>query len=217
MLAEAANLALPDPSATDRKRWEGEVTDGVNHLHDRVDAIDERSGMWAVTFSGASAAVAQFMTERCPDGLGRDDVRLEELQAACPDFSGDEIADALGELQSYGLVEAVAFLGSGGIYTLTQRGYEAFDPPLMSWNPKEDARQIAALAVAPERRDGVNTFELEPLLGWPRRRFNPAFQIVLDFISPGGIDNTIQPYFPACGFYMTSSERAQLKRFANGR
>lgn len=156
------------------------------------------------------------MTERCPDGLGRDDIRLEDLQEALPDFSEDDIVDGLGELESYGLVDVLQFLGGGGIYTLSALGYEALDPPIMGWNPREDARQVAALAAAPERRDGVNATELETVLGWPRRRFNPAFRIVLDFIHPGRIDNTIQPYFPALGFFTTSAERAQLRRFALG-
>lgn len=215
-LAEAAELGLPNPTEADRRRWEGDVTDGVNNLHGRVDNLDGRTGMRAVTFSGARADVAKFMIERCPDGLMRDDVTLEQLQEAYPDCGQDEIIEALGYLESYGLVESTEFLGGDGFYNLTARGYEALDPPIMGWNPREDARQIAALIVAPGRLESVTAFELEAELGWPRRRFNPALRAVLNFIHPGRIDDTIQPYFPACGFFTTNAERAQLRRFVAG-
>lgn len=215
-LAEAADFGLPNPTEADRRRWEGDVTDGINNLHGRVGEMDERSGERAVTFSGAPADIARFMIERCPDGLMRDDVTLEQLREACPDYEEQDLIEALGDLESYGLVEATEFLGGDGFYNLTAYGYEVLDPPIMGWNPVEDARRIAALIVAPERCDSVTAMELESELGWSRRRFNPALRIVLGFIHPGRIDDTIQPYFPACGFFTTNAERSQLRRFATG-
>lgn len=215
-LAEAANLGLPNPTDADRRRWESDLTNGVNNLHGRVDSLDERTGLRAVTFSGPLADVSKFMIERCPDGLMRDDVTLEQLQEAFPHYGQEEIVEALGDLESYGLVKAAEFFGSDAFYNLTAYGYEVLDPPIMGWNPAEDARRIAELATQPERHDSVMATELETKLGWPRRRFNPALRIVLGFIHPGRIDDTIQPLFPACGFFTTNAERSQLRRFAAG-
>lgn len=216
LLAEAADLTLPNPAERDRQRWEGDITDGVNSLHGRVDELDARAGNLAVTLSGASASIAKHMIEHCPDGLARDDITAADLQEALPDFTADEIIEGLADLESYGLLCATDFLNGDGYYTLTESSYRALDPPIMGWNPEEDARQVAALAVGTEYQDGVMANSLEQSLDWPRRRFNPAFRVILNLIDPSCVDDTMQPYYDAAGFYLSNADRARLRHFAGG-
>lgn len=211
-IAEAADALLPDPEATDRKRWEGEVTDGVNTLRGDVDDIDRRTGKQTVTLSEGASAAAKYLVEHCPDGLARHDVTFAEIKNACPDLSRDALLDGLGDLENFGLVETESFIGAPDEYRLTQTGYEVLDPPIMGWSPMDDARQLAALVVG--RRDDVRTSELEVALGWPRRRFNPALRIVAGFIRT--IEDRIQPHYVTTGLYPTNAEFAQLRRFAAG-
>ncbi|MBO9712678.1 hypothetical protein [Sphingomonas sp.] len=214
LLAEAAGEVLPDPTEADRRRWEGDVTDGVNNLHGRVEKIAQQTGARTVSLTGGSAVAAKYMVEHCPDGLAHTWVSIDEIAAAYPDVERQEIKDGLGDLESYGLVSTISFIGSPDRYKLTQYGYEVLDPPIMGWSPKEDARQVAALAV--KQQDGVRSADLEAALGWPRRRFNPALRIVVDFVEPGRVSQSLQPDYVTRWFSPNNMERAQLRRFAAG-
>jgi hypothetical protein len=213
MLAEIADASLPDHEARDRERWEGDVTEGVNRLHGRVNDIDERTGKRTVSLTGAPALAAKCMVERCPDGLTHDVVSLADLQGAYPDLSKDELLDGLGELEGYGLIESISFIGSPDEYRLSQYGYEVLDEPIMGWNTEDDAREIAALVV--KKRDNIRSADLEAELGWPRRRFNPALRLVVDFIDRGRVSQEIQPDYVTRYFSPNNAELAQLRRFAS--
>jgi len=214
VLTEIAEACVPDHEARDRTRWEGDVTEGVNSLHGRVDDIDERTGERRMTLTGATALAAKYLVERCPDGLMQDEITLADLQAAYPDSSKDEFLDGLGDLESFGLIESISFIGSPSEYRLTQYGYEVLDEPIMGWDTTTDARAIAALVV--QQRDGVRSADLEASLGWPRRRFNPALRMVVDFVDPGRVGQSLQPDYVTRHFSPNNAELAQLRRFAAG-
>jgi len=206
---------MPDHEALDRERWEGAVTDGVNLLHGRVDDIDARTSTCAVTFSGAAADIASYMIKRCPDGLARDQVSKNELIEQFSEYSRDELLDGLGDLESYHLVDSMEFANDEAFYRLTESAYEALDPPILGWNTIEDARKVAALAV--KNRDYVLTYDLEKELDWPRRRFNPAHRLVVQFIHPAHVSGELQPHYVTPQFNPSAGELAQLRRFAAGR
>lgn len=212
VLAEIADVSVPDHEAQDRDRWEGDVTDGVNHLHERVDDIDERTGKRTVSLTGPTALIAKYMAEHCPDGLANDDVTVADLRTAYPDVSKEDLLDGLGDLESYGLIESISFIGSPSEYRLTHYGYEVLDGPIMGWNTEEDARAIAALVV--QKREDIRSADLEALLGWPRRRFNPALRVVVNFIDPGRVSQSLQPDYVTRYFSPSNAELAQLRRFA---
>jgi len=214
-LAEAAGMLLPDPTAKDRARWEGDVTGSVNRLHGRVDDIDQRTGKKTVSLEGGAAVAAKHMVESCPDGLAQHWVGVEDIYQAYPDVPRDEIVGGLGDLESYGLVSTVSFIGAPDRYKMTQYGYEVLDGPVMGWNTTQDARQIAALALQ-GNRDGVRVAELDAALGWPRRRFNPALRMVVDFFDSGRVSQSIQPDYVTRWFSPNNAERAELRRFAAG-
>jgi hypothetical protein len=211
VLSEIADASIPDREARDRRRWEGEVTHGVNDLHGRVDGL-EQPGVRAVRFTGAAAEIATYLTKRCPDGLARDDVSKADLLAEFPQFDRDELLEGIGTLESYGLVTSMEFFNDEAIYTLTEAAYEALDPPIMGWNTRADAREVAALAAT--KRDYVMTHELEQTLGWPRRRFNPAHRLIVEMIDPGHVSDELQPNYVTLQFNPSNAELARLRRFA---
>lgn len=213
-LTEIVEASMPDHEARDRERWEGDVTDGVNHLHGRVDDIDARTGRRAVTFSGAAADIATYMIKRCPDGLAQDHVSRDELVKQFSEYSRDELLDGLGDLESYALIDIMEFANDEAIYRLTESAYEALDPPIMGWNTVEDARKVAALAV--KNRDYVLTYDLEKELSWPRRRFNPAHRLIVQFVHPAHVSDELQPHYVTPQFNPSTGELAQLRRFAAG-
>jgi hypothetical protein len=210
-LAEVADAFLPDHEARDRNRWEGEITDGVNDLYSRVD--DGRGGHH-VTISGVAAELAAHFIKRCPDGLARDDISRDQLTAAFPNLTRDELLDGLGVLEMYRLIESMEFANDEAIYTLTESAYEALDPAIMGWNTREDARHIAALAA--DKRDYVMTYELEKAVGWPRRRFNPAHRLVVEMIDSAHVSDELQPHYVTPQFNPSNAETARLRLFAAG-
>ena len=209
---ELVNM-LPDPTADRRKQWERDVSDGVNDLSGRVSKIDERTGARQVTITGGAAAAATHMVKSCPDGLAQQWSSIEDLMQAYPDLSRDELLDGLGDLENYGLVKSIDFIGSPPRYQLEEGAYVAFDPAVMGWDPKEDARTLAREALA--TRDTVNVATLDEKLGWPRRRLNPALRIVVGFVGEGRVSHTIQPDYVTRHFAPNNAERAALRAFSS--
>lgn len=129
-LSEAADQLLPDPSKNDQKRWEIEITRGVNSLEDRVDLLGSKHETTA-SFSGGAAAAAQYLAKHCPDGLSQHYVDAETIAESNPDFTVDEIIEGLGELEAFGLAEPADWMGGGNTYRITASGYEALDRPTL--------------------------------------------------------------------------------------
>lgn len=213
-LAELADEVLPDHEAEDRERWEGEVTDGVNDLHGRVNGIDERTRTKSEIISGAAAFIAHFMAERCKDGLMNDWVTPADIREATSELTDQEILEGFGDLESFGLVDQYRTINGPKRFHLTQIGYEQLDHQILGWSTTADARTIAGIVA--RSGNSVNTAELERELGWPRRRLNPALRIVVGFIHPGRVSETMQPDYVTRHFFMDDAERAWLRRFAAG-
>jgi hypothetical protein len=211
-LAELADAALPNPEHKDRKRWEGEVTDGVNTLHGKVGEISEQLAPATVTIGGPAAAIAKHMVQNCPDGLMQEWMSIDDLQPACPEFGKRELLNGLGDLESYGLIESISFIGKAPDYRLTQDAYEQLDLPIMNWDTMKDARELARLSL--KSLDGVSVVELEKATGWPRRRLNPALRIVVGFVGHGRVSQTMQPDYVTRHFSPNNAERARLRQFA---
>ena len=74
VLAEIGNAVIPDPTARDRERWEGEITDDVNELDTRVLDLQGAVTPQKESLSDAAALIAKLMVETCPDGLAHTSV-----------------------------------------------------------------------------------------------------------------------------------------------
>jgi hypothetical protein len=209
---ELANELLPDPSSEARKQWELEVSEGVNNLNDRVDNIDDRTAARNIELTGGTAAVAKYLIEHCPDGLAHEWTIIEQLCEAYPDLSKQELLDGLGDLESYGFIKEVSFIGSLSRYKLATSAYEVLDGPVMGWDTKADARELAKEALT--HSGTVRVRALDEKMGWPRGRFNPALRLVVNFVEDGRVSKTIQPEYVTMHFAMNNAERLQLCRFA---
>jgi hypothetical protein len=208
---ELVNL-LPDPTATRRKRWEQDVSEGVNDLNSRVAELDQRTGALHVTLTGGAAAAAMHMIRSCPDGRAQQWTSVDDLVAEFPDLTRDELLDGLGDLELNGLVGTISFIGSPPRYKLDESAYAALDPPILGWDPKEGAKVLAREAL--KSRGTVSVVKLEKALGWPRRRLNPALRIVVDFVGSGRVSQTIQPDYITQHFSPNNAERAALRAFS---
>lgn len=213
-LAEAADVAMPDPTDDARRRWEGRVSEGVNVLRGRVDDLHERVDGPTVTLTGGAVACATHLIEGCPDGLAGRYVAAEEIALANPDLAMGDLLDGLGELESYGLIEPLDVVGGAGCYCLTQAGYEALDLPIMGWDTAADAREIAAWSLC--QGTAVDVAVMNAALGWPRRRLNPALGMVLRQIDPTNVSREIQPDYVTAYFALDNADRARLRRVSAG-
>lgn len=212
-LAEAADVAMPDPSDDARRRWEGRVSSGVNALRGSVDDLRERVDGPTVNLTEGAAACATHLIQGCPDGLAGRYVAAEEIASANPDLAMGDLLDGLGELESYGLIDPLDVIGGAGCYCLTQAGYETLDLPIMGWDTVGDAREIAAWSLRQD--DAVDVAAMNAALGWPRRRLNPALGMVLREIDPTNVSREIQPDYVTAYFALDNADRARLRRFAS--
>jgi hypothetical protein len=116
---------------------------------------------------------------------------VADLQAPAMD-----IAEALDELKSVGVVQLIRGLGGdlAGIQEVwpEPKLFLALDKYAMPWNPSEDAVRIAVRLLNNESRSS-STVKMAQSLGWSPRRFNPA----LHFLASNGIIDVIE----VCGTF----------------
>lgn len=95
----------------------------------------------------------------------------------------DDIAEAVDELESLGLVSPTRTIGAGqlGFIRLMPkpRLFAVLDGLLMPWNPEEDARTVAA-EILNSANGALVTQVLAQQLGWTPRRMNPAITVLID-------------------------------------
>lgn len=211
MLSELAGTLLPDATAIEREHWEKNVSHGVNAAHDRLDELEGTSTQ-EETVGGLAAQVAKLLIEQCPDGHHREWVDAPSLAAELGSDAAS-VLDAIGELQVYGLVETRKLIGAPDRVRLTAGAYTQLDHQIMGWNTMDDARHVAGLVL--EMGQSARTADLHRSTGWEKRRFNPAFSIVLGFVHDGPISAENQPDYPTRFFYLSPADRARLRRFLN--
>lgn len=103
----------------------------------------------------------------------RDQVDFEDLRFVCQN------------LQCDGLISIErSFEHSDAHIRLISTFYHAFDPLYLGSDPKADARQIARLLM--ERHGLVAPAKMRQAFGWCKRRFNPAYRIILDELLKAG-------------------------------
>ena len=212
VFAEVADVILPNPAAEDRKRWEGEITEGHNSLLEQVNS-SLGSNVTEFVISGAAAVIAKSMIEGCSDGLAHTWVSMEEILSIFDGTERQQALDGLGDLESMGLIESMGFIGGASQYCLTGSGYEALDLDVMGWSPREDAKDLVRLLK--NAGDGVDVSDLFQDSGWPKRRFNPALRIILGFISHDCISRESCMDFVTNWFLPSNAELARLRRFSS--
>lgn len=210
-LAEAADQCLPDASARDRERWEGEITESVNGLEVQVAALGSNASC-AIQLSGPASAIGFFMARQCPDGMGDHYVASDFMASALPALSADDLTDGLGELEALGLIVSLDLIGSDEHYAIAAAGYVAFDQPAMGWNTAEDAQVLTSWAL--EQGDTAELSRFQDSSGWSARRINPALELVLEHVAPENVSKEVPRAYHTNYFYMSKADRARLRRHA---
>lgn len=198
------------PSEMERavEAWRGEVTAAVNDLEVRVRVIEAHIAP-RLAIGEPALALALWLTKRSDNGLG-DPLDFDDLRAAFPDVSKDDLEEACFELEHLGLAETSAILGHA-IYNLapTYALFWAFDPIVEGTDPLADACEIAKAMIADSSLGTIS--RLDEKLNWPRRRLNPAVAKLMPLIGIKG--NERQSRYPTTAFMIGSEDRFRLKRF----
>jgi hypothetical protein len=198
---------FPSKSDQGREDWEAALTERSNEHGER---LDRHEGMLAPTetIEGFPARLLTRLARECPDGLSMQDYDLDALSALFPDEDRQSIKDAVFDLKALGLLKSWDFIGGWRI-ALAEDTYEQVDPQVMGWDTKADAVVIARLMLA---EDTGHAPELHEKTGWSKRRFNPAFRLLLPLFPEGRIRRVMQPDYPSLGVVLADDDRAKLRR-----
>ena len=155
--------------------------------------------------------MGRHMAEHCVDGLpGHFD---DDLLIAFPDEDRTSISLALAELEAEGLVTLSRVLGPHlPRVRTTVELFIACDAAITGQDPVEDSVVIARLLIDKPKLGG-NTRNLDQELGWERRRFNPAFALVIPNVAEGRVRRSIQNEYPTMGIILADEDIVQLRRY----
>ena len=166
-------------------------------LHDDLSPLAQRMG--------------RYMAEHCVDGLpGHFD---DKLLTAFPEEDRKSISLALAELEAEGLVTLSHVIGPHLPRVRTTVDlFVACDAAITGQDPVEDSVVLARMLIDNPRLGG-HTRNLEQAVGWERRRFNPAFALVVPNVAEGRVRTSIQNEYPTMGVILADEDIVQLRRY----
>ena len=206
-LARIYQVTFPSKFEQDLAHWRGEISAAVDDHDARLVALEAERP--ALVLSEDAVTLASWLSLTSPAGLG-DPVDYTEMTAAFPGASARDLQDAAAELEMYGLAQVSKAMGHP-LLRITPRTtlFALFDPVTVQTSPQSDAVEIAKAALD---LDSGHAPELEAHIGWPRRRFNPAFALLLTLVADGRVRQVIQADYPRLGFKMAAEERIRFKK-----
>lgn len=142
-----------------------------------------------------------------------------DVQKAFPDASERDLAKALAELASEGMVTLSRPMGRVIPYfSVTSDLFATFDPVACGTDPHIDAcvliRRI--LDDAKEKNQthySVRSSKLLEETGWSSRRFNPALSLLIAQVASGRVSTTMDNKFAARSFVVMAEDELNLERF----
>jgi len=198
---------LPSQSERNRDDWERAVSERSNEHDDRLDRHEDMIAP-TETIDGLPARMLARLARECPDGLSTQDYDLDALCALFPDDDRQSIRDAVFDLKAIGLLKSWDFIGGWQI-ALSEDAYAQIDPQVMGWDTEADAVEIARLMLA---ENTGHAPKLHEKTGWSKRRFNPAFRLLLPMFPDGRVRRVLQPDYPSLGVVIADEDRAKLRR-----
>ena len=90
--------------------------------------------------------------------------------------------------------------------------FVACDPAITGQDPVEDSVVLARMLIDSPQLGG-STRNLEQAVRWERRRFNPAFALVVTNVAPGRVRGSIQNDYPTVGVILADEDIIQLRRY----
>lgn len=168
----------------------------------RCDMIEDLSEL--------AQRLGRHMADRLENGMVghfRDD-----LLEAFPDEDTGDIAKALSELQSDGLVTLRRLIGPVLPSVQTNVAlFEACDPAITGHSPLEDSVALAQMLIDDPELGHVP--DLEAATGWPRRRFNPALGLLMREFPERRRRMVDHQDYPTLGLIVGDDEIASLRRY----
>ncbi len=166
-------------------------------MHDHLSSLTQQLG--------------RFMAEQCSDGLPGH--FAEELIEAFPDEDRKSLSLALAELEAEGLVTLSHVLGPHlPRVRTTVELFIACDAAITGHDPIEDSVVLARLLIEDPKLGG-SASNLEQASGWERRRFNPAFALVIPNVADGRVRKSLQNKYPTMGVLLADEDIVQLRRY----
>lgn len=165
------------------------------------------------SLTGVAVKLAVALAQAPGDGMHEKARSLDEIVVLLPGEDTQAVEEAVFELESLGLVKITRAIGKHWWLRLTQLFYEQVDHQVMGWNTNEDARTLAKLLLEDESRTA--TVRLHESSGWGKRRFNPAFQALINQIPDERISKERQPNYPSNSLFLLPEDRARLRRFVS--
>lgn len=155
--------------------------------------------------------VGRHMAERCTDGLPGH--FSDELLGVFPMESRDSLGIALAELEAENLVTLSCVIGGElpRVYT-TVHLFVACDAAITGHDPVEDSVLLARMLIDNPELGGW-AGDLEAAVAWDRRRFNPAFALVIPNIGEGRVRRVIQNEYPSMGVLVVAEDVVRLRRY----
>lgn len=201
----------PPKAEVERDTWQEAITDRSNEHDVR---LDYHQSMLAPTetITGLQAQLLAAMVQDCPDGLAHKHYETEELCTLLPDAEPQAVEDAAFDLEALGLLKARKWI-NGWSMALNPGTYAQIDAQVMGWDTYKDAVTVAELMLAEDTGHAPN---LHAKTGWEKRRFNPAFAMLLPLFPPGRVRQVIQADYPSLGVVLAAEDRAALRRYVRG-
>lgn len=155
--------------------------------------------------------LGRHMAERCTDGLPGH--FGDELLTAFPEENRKTLSLALAELEAEGLVTLSRLIGPHlPRVRTTVELFVACDAAITGHDPIEDCVILAQMLIA-DPEIGGRASDLEAAVGWERRRFNPAFALVIPNIGEGRVRQVVQNDYPSMGVLVADDDRIRLRRY----
>lgn len=158
--------------------------------------------------------LGRYMAEQCSDGLcGHFG---DDLLEAFPNESRKTLGLALAELEAEGLVELSGVIGAHlSRVRTTYKLFVACDAAITGQDPVDDSVVLARMLL--ENPDlGGHAKRLEDATGWERRRFNPAFALLVPCVHSGRVRNPLQNEYPILGMLLDDEDLVELRRYVRG-
>jgi hypothetical protein len=157
----------------------------------------------------------RHMAEQCSDGLTG--YFGDNLLEAFPDEDARAIKLALAELKEEKLVNLTLLINLKlPRVTTTLNLFIACDAAITGHNPVEDSIVLARMLI--EQNDlGGNARDLQAATGWERRRFNPAFALIIPCVGEGRVRTAYQPDYPVLGVLVSDEDILTLRRYIRER
>lgn len=206
-LAAIYSVTHPAKGEQEVEAWQEQITSHVNELDKVVEYITG-----TIVLSEDAAYLGKWISENSETAYS-EVFGYDQIVAQFPDATKNEILEAVGELELEDMVAIGKCIGKPFSHVLVKHKlFEAFDPIVFEdVSPRQDAVIIAEALLNSE--GGVSASEICAKQGWTPRRFNPAVEIVGEFIADGRKSQPMGQEYSIRALFVDAGERAQLRRF----